>query len=107
MELQHGDVLIKTIKRLPAGVKSQQRENGRLVIMHGETTGHAHTITEKGATVWILEKDGVSQMYLEVMEPVTITHEEHKAIPIPPGIYEIGQVKEYDYFQAMERKVID
>ncbi len=107
LQLQHGDVLIKQVKTLPEGVKLQDREYGRLIVARGEATGHNHAIAEKGASIWLLEKDGKTQMYLEVAAPVTITHEEHKAIPIPPGIYEIGRVKEYDYVAEMERQVRD
>lgn len=47
------------------------------------------------------------ELYLEVAEPVVITHDEHKAIPIPEGIYQIGRVKEHDYLLDMERQVRD
>ena len=46
-------------------------------------------------------------LYLEVTEPVTITHDEHKSLPIPEGIYHVGTVKEYDYFKDMVRVVSD
>jgi len=38
-------------------------------------------------------------MFLTLDEPATLTHEEHKAIQVPPGVWEVGRVKEYDYFQ--------
>ena len=106
MNIQHGDVLIKGISELPEGCKKQSRK-GRLVVMAGEQTGHHHAIKEKTASIWTLEKNGITQMYLEVTDPVTITHEEHKPLEIPEGIYEIGQVREFDYLQQMERNVID
>ena len=102
-QLQHGDVLLKRIDKLPLGIKPVHRQNGSLVIMDGEATGHKHTITENSAKLWELN----GEMYLEVTEPVTIQHQEHKPLPIPSGIYQIGQVKEYDYFQQMERNVKD
>ena len=101
-QIQQGDVLLKGIKELPEGVKLVKRVKGILTVMHGES-GHNHTIAEKGAR--LLELDG--NLYLEVLEPVAITHEEHKALPIPEGIYTIGRVKEYDYFQQSERFVVD
>jgi hypothetical protein len=107
MQIQHGDVLLKEIESLPGGVKKTRRENGRLIVMKGETTGHAHVITDQAASIWMLEKDGKTELYLEATEPVTIIHEEHKPLPIPAGIYRIGQVSEYDYFREMERKAID
>ena len=102
-QLQHGDVLLKRIDQLPLGIKPVQRQNGSLVIMDGEATGHKHTITENSAKLWEIK----GEMYLEVTGPVTIEHQEHKPLAVPSGIYRIGQVKEYDYFQQMERKVQD
>lgn len=103
MNLQHGDVLIKEVVELPKGVRKVARENGRIIVARGEATGHNHAIAEKGAILYELKGD----LYLEVAEPVTITHEEHKPLEIPEGIYQIGRVKEYDYFQEMEHQVRD
>ena len=102
-QIQHGDVLLRRVSRLPAGVIPVDRKDGVLVIMDGELTGHKHTVAEKEANLW--EFDG--ELYIESTAPVTIKHEEHKSLEIPPGIYQIGQVKEYDYFQEMERRAAD
>lgn len=102
--IQHGDVLIKRVKVLPDGCKEVQPENGHWILAHGEATGHHHAIIDKGCRV--LELKG--ELYLEVTaEQVTITHEEHRALDIPAGIYQIGRVREHDYFQDMERQVRD
>ena len=103
IQIQHGDVLLQKVRILPDGAKVVARRNGVVIVAEGEATGHCHTITERGAA--LLELKG--ELSLEVTEPVTITHEEHKPLPIPEGIYKIGTVKEYDYLQDMERKVID
>lgn len=102
-QYQHGDVLIREAGELPKGVREVAREGGRIIVVRGEATGHNHAIAEKGAKLYELK----GELYLEVTEPVTITHEEHKPLEIPEGVYEIGRVKEYDYFQEMERQVID
>lgn len=34
-------------------------------------------------------------------------HDEHKAIPLPPGIYRLSIVKEYDHLLEESRAVID
>ncbi len=102
-QIQHGDVLLKKVEKLPKGVKEIAREGNALVIAKGESTGHHHMITDSPAKLWELK----GELYLEVTELVTIMHEEHKALPIPPGIYEIGRVKEYDYFAEMEKRVVD
>ena len=88
---------------IPKGTKKVKKVKGKTILAYGEATGHHHSIAEKGATLWQLKGD----LYLEVTEPVTISHDEHKPLPIPEGVYKIGRVKEYDYVQEMERKVID
>ena len=36
-----------------------------------------------------------------------LTHEEHNALSIPPGEYEISQVREFDYLRGETRRVVD
>lgn len=101
-QLQQGDVLFKSVDVLPEGAKKMNRVNGQIVVMHGEN-GHTHVISDVDAMFY--EKDG--KTYLLATKPVRINHEEHHTQTIPAGIWEIGQVKEYDYFQEMERTVRD
>ena len=101
-QLQQGDVLFKRIQQLPEQAQEVQRQNGRIVVMHGEG-GHTHTISDVEAMFY--EKDG--KTYLKNTKPVNINHEEHKSFIIEPGIWEIGQVREKDWVSGMVRKVID
>lgn len=102
-QIQHGDVLLEKVAKLPGGCRRVKPRNGRLIIAEGEATGHTHTITADKAALYELR----GELYVEVAEPVTIDHQEHKSLPIPEGIYTIGRVKEHDYLQDMERQVID
>jgi len=104
--MQQGDVLLQQVERLPAGVIRSPRQ-GKLVLARGENTGHSHAIESEKASLWLLTKDGVTELYLEVREPVVIEHDEHKPLPVPAGVYRVGRVKEYDYFAEMERQIID
>lgn len=99
---QQGDVLMKRIDSLPDGCKEVERQNGRIVVMHGEQ-GHTHAIDDVDAMFY--EKDG--KFFLKVMAPVSLIHEEHHTQIVEPGIWEIGQVREHDYFQDMTRTVRD
>lgn len=103
---QHGDVLGRPLSHLPEGQKTKrERVNGRLIIMEGEATGHMHAIEEKGADVWVMDN---GEVLLDVTaQEVTITHEEHKPLTIPRGVYQIGQVLEQDHFQDQIRHVLD
>ena len=103
-QLQHGDVLLQPVARLPKDAVAVPRRSGRLILAEGEATGHHHTVTDQGAALYQIK----GELYLEVTsEAVTITHEEHKPITVPAGVYKVGQVREYDYFAEMERRVVD
>ena len=105
-QIQQGDVLLQEVESMPGdAIKSQA--GGRIVLAVGEKTGHSHSIISEKANLWTIKDADETLNYLEVLEPVTLVHDEHKALPIPKGIYKIGLVKEYDYFSQMERRVID
>ena len=103
-QLQHGDVILQEVNGLPSGVSQVKIKAGCIILAEGEATGHHHTITDEGCKLFELK----GELYLEVTAPeVVVTHEEHKAIPIPTGIYKVGRVQEYDYFAEMARQVRD
>lgn len=82
---RQGDVLLVPISKLPA-TASFTTLKGDLVLAEGEVTGHAHRVMKpKNRVRQYL--DG-TVMYLEVLEPVTVTHEEHGPITLEPGFYE-------------------
>ncbi len=99
-QIQQGDVLFKRIKFIPEGAKKL----GHKVIASGEATGHAHTLAQDtSATIW--EINGV--IYLDATDSIIIQHQEHKAVTIPRGVWEIGRVQEYDYIEEMAKRVVD
>jgi len=106
--LQQGDVLIESIDSIPK--KALKKEAGKkgFILAEGETTGHAHRISaDTDVELFQTEIDKIISMYLDVKEPATITHEEHKHFVIPPGKYTIRQVREYDHFLEEANKVKD
>lgn len=103
MKFYHGDVLLKKIEGLPDGCKPVPRRGGRLVLAEGEATGHAHIITDTGATLHSLE----GSLFLRVNAPVTVTHEEHMPGVVTPGVYEVRIVRERDHLAQMTRRVVD
>lgn len=90
---RQGDVLIVRRSRRPAGAaKPIARERGRLVLAHGEATGHAHAIRSPKASLF----EVAGRVFLAVDgECVTLDHEEHSSITIPPGDYEVIRQREY------------
>jgi hypothetical protein len=105
-QLQQGDVLFQQVASIPDGARRLPNQ-GQVVVARGEATGHNHVITSDRAGLWELTRNGVTVLYLDVETPVTLVHDEHKTLPIPPGIYRIGRIKEYDYFSEMERPIVD
>lgn len=101
---QHGDVLICRVDEVPSGAKKVKSEAGYLILAEGETTGHAHRITDEPG-VELYEAGGV--LYLSAEKQVEVTHEEHHTQTIDPGIYEIGRVVEVDPFEDAIREVAD
>jgi len=94
---RQGDVLIERIAALPKSLQKIPRENGRVVLAHGEVTGHAHAIADKHCDHYSpkgLPDAGVT--FLEVAEAMAaLKHEEHATIELEPGIYKITRQREY------------
>ena len=98
---QQGDVCLRKLNKMPAGEQTVVSKK-RCVLSHGES-GHSHVVEQDGAELIRIGE----RMLLTIKEPAEVKHEEHKSQTLSPGIWEIGQVNEYDYFSEMTRKVID
>lgn len=100
---RQGDVLIVAVDELPADVKPVARENGQVILAHGEVTGHAHAILDERAELvtpgddQLVTADEALELYLLVHgdEPVELVHQEHDTIALPPGQYEVRRQREY------------
>jgi hypothetical protein len=98
MIFRQGDVLLQLVSSLPAGAKDVTPDD-RIVLAHGEVTGHAHALYEPltkstpagKARMW----DAGAERYLQVLETTALQHEEHAAIPLRPGFYRVVQQREY------------
>jgi hypothetical protein len=119
--IRQGDVLLKPVKSLPKGCEPIAPEGNRIVLAHGEVTGHAHAIYDHitinpGAAAEIVDAaiaranaklwrapDG--SRYLEVTEPVSLLHEEHTAHTLSAGIYHLPT--QVEYTPAELRRVAD
>ena len=93
-QLRQGDVLLQLVNKLPDGVTEIQ---GNVVLAYGEVTGHAHVITlpdteRHKVRYW----SAGAERFLQVMERVALTHEEHTEIVLDKGIYRQGfQVEDF------------
>ena len=101
---QQGDVLFLAIDELPVDAKPVKMSNGQYILAEGEATGHNHCIeAEEG--VELFEKDGV--LFLKHSIPVITHHQEHHAVTLEKGIWEVGRVSEIDPFKEEIYRVRD
>lgn len=92
---RQGDVLIRQIDKLPKDAMAVPNK-GRIVLAYGEATGHAHAIASDEAMEYtMVDAHGAVRRFLSVASSATVKHEEHAAIPLPAGVYEIVQQREY------------
>ena len=92
---RQGDVLIIPVAKLPANLENVDRENGRIVLAHGEVTGHAHAIKDQRAALFRDPKLAAIFMHVTGDAPVALEHEEHSTIQVPPGDYRVIRQREY------------
>lgn len=78
--------LIK-VKELPKDAKLLK---DRKELAYGEVTGHAHRID-----VGELFETKNGDLFLRVEKLSTLSHEEHKAVNLEPGIYRINIKRQY------------
>lgn len=101
---RQGDVLIFRADVDVSSYEEVPRENGSVVLAHGEVTGHKHRLDDPG--VCLLRKEGISDRVLTVMETSWLRHEEHDTIELPPGKFVVRIQKEYSETE-MSRMVVD
>jgi hypothetical protein len=126
-----GDVVLRKLDTLPSGVELV-KENAK-VLQQSEITGHHHQFTQD-SKVDLYERsrntDAIEAMsltitpnmgkFIVVHEPSMLYHGklfdetphqsrtgDHNAFIVPPGIYEVDIVREYDYDYMEERRVVD
>ena len=99
---QQGDVFGKKLNEFPSGPRKVIAKK-HIILAEGEATGHAHVIDDDEAElIQIGEK-----ILLNLAQSAVLQHEDHGPIPLSPGIWDIGRVREFDWLQQMERKVTD
>ena len=72
----------------PTGAVKLPREDGAVVLAHGEVTGHKHQMRDRN--VCMLRAEGLTYDLLRVNEGTIakLVHEEHGMIQFAPGLYE-------------------
>lgn len=94
---RQGDVLIIPVASIPKTTTIVDRENGLVILAHGEVTGHHHAIAEPDVQLVTSGQADELRMWLSITsdDPVDLTHQEHNTITLPPGNYEVRRQREY------------
>ena len=116
LQIRQGDVLLQQVDTLPQGCTELPPDGDRIVLAHGEVTGHAHAIYDHlmhaghaEASAADITKSAIAQAqakarlfvaqggdrYLVVTDAVNLRHEEHTSHVLEPGIYHLPSQVEY------------
>lgn len=92
---RQGDVVLIRTDTIPDHGTTVAREHGRLVLQHGEVTGHAHAIHD--TDVELLTHEQLEDRFLRVLADggVDLLHEEHAPVHLPKGDYIVRIQREY------------
>ncbi len=83
---RQGDLLFTEISGLPLGLSVQSSN----VIVEGEVTGHSHRLLE-GSVLQNVQ----GTLFLEVLQATQVVHQEHRAITLNSGYYQVTRQREY------------
>lgn len=103
--IRHGDINLHLADEIKG---TEIKHNGTFILGLGETTGHRHILTVEKPQDLIIKQDINGDYYFELLAEGTVTHEEHRTLKVPAGIYKKFQEEEVDHFaQSVTRKVVD
>lgn len=75
------------MERLPPTLKKRDTQ----IVAAGEVTGHHHTLAGGDASIYGFP----GNMFVVVASPSQMVHDEHGAIDLEPGIYEVTRQREW------------
>lgn len=104
MHIRHGDILLTKVDKLPKG--NTVNHNGSYILALGEVTGHSHQVSVADKSQMTVVMDGLTK-YIQLNVSAPLTHEEHKQVEVPAGIYRMTFEREYDYAQEEITQVQD
>ena len=96
---RQGDVLLERVDALPKTNKLTKVKptNRRVILAHGEATGHHHSVLASKATLY--REEETQATYLEISEALKdlaqLEHQEHAPIALAPGVYRVVRQREY------------
>ena len=102
-QVRQGDVLVEsTTRTIPEGAPSRAAEAGRVILAHGEVTGHAHAVAEPDSAR-LYDLDDVTLLAVDAL--TALTHDEHGTVVLTEGTHEV--IRQVEYTPAEIRDVQD
>ncbi len=101
--IRQGDVMLVPIAKLPEGLHPAPAENDRLVIAHGEVTGHHHSFAMSDRVAMFREDGSGGGLFLFAQGPVMLEHQEHDTIPVAEGAWEVRRQRTVTSTGASQR----
>lgn len=98
IQYRQGDVMLQQVAQLPRDVKPVR---GPVILAYGEVTGHCHEIMS-GAQLF---QTAGGQRFVMVTDAAQLTHQEHAALDIEAGVYQV--LRQREYFPEEIRQVAD
>jgi hypothetical protein len=93
---RQGDVyLVKADGDIPPAAQPITRDRGRVVLAYGEVTGHAHVIVSPEVELFATTAEAADRWLRVGPNGATLTHDEHAAIALEPGVYRVRIQREY------------
>ena len=106
--IRQGDILVRPVvgARLQTGTPVAP-EGDRVVLAHGEVTGHHHSLALSSRVAMFRDDaGGGGALRLSVTDaPVVLEHQEHTALRIEPGVHDV--VRQRTYTAGIVRRVVD
>jgi hypothetical protein len=90
-QARQGDVFVERCAAPRTKLDPVPPEAGRVILAHGEATGHAHAIPMSHAALFARG----AERFLRVVKPTELLHEEHSPISLSPGTYRVTRQREY------------
>ena len=105
--IRQGDVMVVPVTVLPKNLAAVPAENGRVVLAHGEATGHHHSFAFSDRVALFREDGAGGGLFLSVSgdAPAALEHQEHTALDVPPGTYRV--IRQRAWAAGMARRVED
>jgi hypothetical protein len=105
---RQGDVLLVPVDEVPtAAVAENEEKEGLVILAYGEVTGHHHRFKSGGGRrVRAYRMPNSEDRFVTLRGNSRLVHEEHDAISVPPGNYQVIIQEEY-ISESERRRVAD